>query len=266
MSSTALFLSCLAAWGTARLVITRGLWRSQLNYRGRPVGLGGGAILATGSTVGWLVGYFLGLPPREVGLFTVGSLTMFVLGAADDRWGDPQVKGFKGHLRRWRQRGGDTALLKAAGAFSLGLAAARLSSGSGWEAIGDALVVALSANAVNLLDLRPGRALKGFSLGFLLLLISGTSMALLLGPLVAAAVAYAPHDFRERLMLGDSGANLLGVALGLAAALSFSGREQLFVLGGLIVLHLFAEKGSISRLIERVSWLGYMDRLGRPKE
>jgi hypothetical protein len=152
------------------------------------------------------------------------------------------------------------------------------------------LVIALSANAVNLADLRPGRGLKvGFVLYVLGLLsavalcaqarvpVGGAVLAvglvgiLLGGPLLAMW----PYDVRERGMLGDAGANAVGALLGyvifagLAPAAAAGGGLALAVLGvvaGLLLLvNGLSERYSYSELIERNATLRWLDQLGRPR-
>jgi hypothetical protein len=64
-------------------------------------------------------------------------------------------------------------------------------------------------------------------------------------------------------MLGDAGANPLGAAagVGLAVALSQGGRIAAIAL--LLVLNAASEVVSFSRVIERVPWLRFVDRIGR---
>ena len=75
------------------------------------------------------------------------------------------------------------------------------------RSLSGALLVGLSANALNQLDTKPGRALKAFFLASALLGFRPRKA-------VAAAVLLAPYDLREMAMLGDSGANALGALLG----------------------------------------------------
>ncbi|MBC7348332.1 MAG: hypothetical protein H5U00_13000 [Clostridia bacterium] len=233
------------------------------NYRGRPVGLGGGPAVVAGAAAGWLAFGLIPAPGRPEGLIFLATLVMAGLGWLDDCWGEGKTKGFRGHFRRWWQGRGDTALLKAAGGLALGLAVARRSAATWWEAALAVLLVSLAANALNLLDLRPGRALKGFALGLALLFLLGAPTAPLFVPVLAAVLAYAPYDLRERLMLGDAGANALGAALGTGAALGLSPPAETVLAFTLVALHVYAEKGSLTRLIERVGWLRLLDSLGR---
>jgi UDP-N-acetylmuramyl pentapeptide phosphotransferase/UDP-N-acetylglucosamine-1-phosphate transferase len=72
-------------------------------------------------------------------------------------------------------------------------------------------------------------------------------------------------DLREHLMLGDTGANVLGGALGLAVVLDVGRGPRNFVLIGLIVLTIAAEMVSFSAVIDRVPILHRFDMLGRTK-
>ena len=106
-------------------------------------------------------------------------------------------------------------------------------------------VVAGSANLLNLLDLRPGRALK-----------AGAAAALLLGQPGpgAAAVALLPDDLHERTMLGDAGANGLGALLGLAV-LRRAPQRRGVALAVLVALTAASEVVSYSRVIDAVPLL-----------
>ena len=101
---------------------------------------------------------------------------------ADDLWSGDE-RGFREHLRSGRT----TGVLKLAGIPLYALLRTRSLSG--------AVLVGLAANALNQLDTRPGRALKGFALGSLLLRGAPRGAT-------AAAVLLAPYDLREMTMLG----------------------------------------------------------------
>jgi hypothetical protein len=78
------------------------------------------------------------------------------IGLADDLWAGPE-RGFRAHLGA----GATTGTLKLVGIPLYALVRTRSLSG--------ALLVGLAANTLNQLDTRPGRALKAFGLGALLL-------------------------------------------------------------------------------------------------
>jgi len=122
-------------------------------------------------------------------------------------------------------------------------------------------VVAGSANLLNLLDLRPGRALK-----VVLLvgpwLLGGTST----GPAAVAlgsAGVLLPDDLRERSMLGDCGANAAGAVLGVAALGRLARPGRAAALAGLLALTMISERVSFTRVIESTPGLRELDRLGR---
>jgi hypothetical protein len=123
-----------------------------------------------------------------------------------------------------------------------------------------ALVIAESANMINLLDLRPGRAGK---------VVIASSLGLLGGPSgsVAAAglgatVVVLPDDLSERTMLGDCGANALGALLGvrLAAAGDLPVTIAATALG---MLTLASERWSFNAVIDSCRPLRAADRIGR---
>jgi hypothetical protein len=161
------------------------------------------------------------------------------IGLADDRWSGEE-RGFLAHLRARRT----TGVLKLAGIPLVALLRTRSISG--------ALLVALSANALNQLDTKPGRALKAY-----------LAAAVIVDAPVALAVLLAPYDLREMTMLGDGGSNGLGALLGLSSVNRFTGRGRWVAIGALAVLTLLGERRSLGELIERTPVLREVDAWGR---
>jgi UDP-N-acetylmuramyl pentapeptide phosphotransferase/UDP-N-acetylglucosamine-1-phosphate transferase len=198
-----------------------------------------------------------------------------IVGARPDQ---KAAKGFAGHLAALRDGRVTSGLVKIAGVGAAGLAAAvlltadprvrdhpgRRSAGPG-RRVTDVLlgagVVAGTANLVNLLDLRPGRAIKA-SMVIGAPLAVGRGAGLAAGPLGAGA-ALLPADLGEDIMLGDAGANALGGLLGVAliARTGPVGRAvALTVLAGLTAA---SEKVSFTKVIQDTPVLRELDMLGR---
>ena len=70
--------------------------------------------------------------------------------------------------------------------------------------------------------------------------------------MIGATIGLLPDDLRERMMLGDTGANVLGGVLGFAVVLECGRTTRNIVIVVLIVLNLLSEFVSFSRVIERV--------------
>jgi hypothetical protein len=203
---------------------------TALNHRGLRLPLVGALVAAGGLRA-----------PRPIKLSVAG---IALLGLADDLWSGPE-RGFRAHVRARRT----TGVLKAAGISALALAATHSLSG--------ALLVSLSANGLNLLDTRPGRALKAFLAG----------AAVLRGPArayVPIAVLLAPYDLREMTMLGDAGSNALGAVLGYGSVATFTARGRRLAIAALAGLTILGETRSLGELIERTPGFSHLDRLGRP--
>jgi UDP-N-acetylmuramyl pentapeptide phosphotransferase/UDP-N-acetylglucosamine-1-phosphate transferase len=81
--------------------------------------------------------------------------------------------------------------------------------------------------------------------------------------LAGAVAALLLDDLRERLMLGDAGANPLGAALGLGVVLTTSATTRNVVLAVAVLLNVLGELVSFSRVIEAVPPLRAVDKLGR---
>jgi hypothetical protein len=136
-------------------------------------------------------------------------------------------------------------------------------------AIGGA-VVAGSANLLNLLDLRPGRALKAALLGAAWPLARASRAPDAADAALPAAAALAtgalvllPADLAERTMLGDCGANAAGALLGVAALGRLGPRGRTAALLALVALTVASERISFTRVIESTPGLRELDRLGR---
>lgn len=197
-------------------------------------------------------------------LFATGAVTF--LGWLDDTLGDTHPKGFRGHIQSLVRHGRlTTGGLKALGGGVVAALCATVSARGIGEWIAFALYIALATNWLNLLDLRPGRCLKFYlAVGTVLLLLSlYRAETLLFVPLWGLALALLKEDLSAKVMLGDSGSNLLGIHLALWSLNIFSFQTILVLLALLILGHYYAERHSITERIERSRLLGYLDRLGR---
>lgn len=182
-----------------------------------------------------------------------------VLGFLDDRFGDRSVGGFRGHLKALLSGKPTTGSLKLVGGGVAALAAAYGRDGPTFAILLDAPLIALAANALNLLDLRPGRACFGF------LVLAAPSLiarppGVALWPALGGFLLEWPFDARAKAMLGDTGSNFLGALAGALAmeSLPLWGRASLLVL--LLSLNLTAERVSLSRVISETPWLNWLDR------
>jgi hypothetical protein len=210
--------------------------------------------------------------PRLAGMSA--ALVFALLGWIDDRWGDRSIGGLRGHFRALAGGRLTTGGIKALGgaAAALGVAAT-LHGGRPVTAAWAAQVllsggtIALTANALNLFDLRPLRALKVFALAALPLWLAGATAGIAapipagLGALLGAGAVYARWEARREAMLGDAGANLLGALLGLAAA-SLPWSAQAAWVAALLALHAYSERHSISAWIQRHPLAAALDRWG----
>ena len=79
---------------------------------------------------------------------------------------------------------------------------------------------------------------------------------------MGASFGLLGDDLHERLMLGDTGANVIGAVLGLAVVLGSRDSIRLIVMLVLLALNVAAELVSFSRVIDAVPPLRWFDRLG----
>ena len=166
-------------------------------------------------------------------------LPVAAIGVADDLWGGPE-RGFREHLRS----GTTTGVLKLVGIPLYAFWRTRSVSG--------ALLVGLTANMLNQLDTRPGRALKAY-----------LAASVPLQAPKGIAVLLLPYDLREMAMLGDSGSNTLGAVLGLRSVGKLTERQCWSAIAALAGLTLLGERRSLGALIERTPVFRELDALGR---
>jgi UDP-N-acetylmuramyl pentapeptide phosphotransferase/UDP-N-acetylglucosamine-1-phosphate transferase len=248
----------------AGAVTARGLERT--NFRGRSVTLAGGPALAIGASVGAVVG---AADARTAGAAAVAGLGSGAVGLYDDLVGgrpEHAAKGFRGHLTALREGRVTSGLVKIAGVgLSALVSAALLPRKRPVDVLLGAGVIAGAANLANLLDLRPGRAIKaGLLVGTPLAAGNRIGSGVASGTLGAAG-ALLPADLGEEIMLGDAGANALGALLGAAFVARSGTAGRLAALAGLVALTAASEKVSFTQVIQRTPGLRELDELGRLK-
>ncbi len=235
---------------------------ARVNHRGEPVSLVEGPVVALAATAAAVAGapsLGFGAAAAVAGL-GAGAVGLYddVVGARPEQRAD---KGLRGHLVALRRGRVSTGLVKVAGIGVAGLLAGRAVSRGPIDTLLAGGVIAGTANLVNLLDLRPGRAVKA-SLLLGAPLVGGPAGAAAAGVLGASGAAL-PDDLGERTMLGDCGANALGALLGLGIAAHTGRWGRAAVFGGLVALTLASERVSFTAVIERTPGLRHLDRLGR---
>lgn len=273
----------------------------RTNFHGVTVSLRGGVAMAGASVASAAVASALSDQPRAALGGVVASLGGGLAGYIDDvdqgaHDGGKVAKGLKGHLGALAHGQVTTGVIKIAGIGASALAASSLVGSKATSVSGKAADLALNtvliagtANLANLLDLRPGRALKAtvlvatplsyFSCAAAKTPASGASGApsatpvspaspasaqrLLASGLNAAAITALVEDLQETTMLGDTGANAAGALLGTSLAANDSWKLRLGTTLGVVGLILASEKVSFSKVIAANPALNWLDQLWR---
>lgn len=281
----------------------------RTNFHGVTVSLRGGVAMAGASVASAAVASALSDQPRAALGGVVASLGGGLAGYIDDvdqgaHDGGKVAKGLKGHLGALAHGQVTTGVIKIAGIGASALAASAL-VGSKATSVGgkvadlalNTVLIAGTANLANLLDLRPGRALKAtvlvaaplsyFSCAAAKTPASGASVTsatpaaasakpvspastsgasaqrLLASGLNAAAITALVEDLQETTMLGDTGANAAGALLGTSLAANDSWKLRLGTALGVVGLILASEKVSFSKVIAANPALNWLDQLWR---
>ena len=280
----------------------------RTNFHGATVSLRGGVAMAGASVASAAVASALSDQPRAALGGAVAALGGGVAGYIDDvdqgaHDGGKVAKGLKGHLGALAHGQVTTGVIKIAGIGASALAASALVGSKATSVSGKAADLALNtvliagtANLANLLDLRPGRALKAtvlvatplsyFSCAAAKAPAWGASGAasgavtsatpaapasasaasaqrLLASGLNAAAITALVEDLQETTMLGDTGANAAGALLGTSLAANDSWKLRLGAALGVVGLILASEKVSFSKVIAANPALNWLDQLWR---
>jgi UDP-N-acetylmuramyl pentapeptide phosphotransferase/UDP-N-acetylglucosamine-1-phosphate transferase len=250
---------------------------TRVNYRGRPLPFPFGVLVLAASLIALIALILLErlasselFHPEELPI-AVYALGVLALGLVDDTLSER--RGTRSPPRGWRGHGAavlrgelSTGAFKAAGSLGLALFAMSYLPLSNARWLLATAVLVLATNLFNLLDLRPGRTLKALVLLGAGLLIGSANqrplwaLGLFLGPALVAGFV----DLRERALLGDTGASLLGAVAGLWLVLSLSATGQVVALALLAAISVYGELRSISELVERTPGLRGLDSWGRP--
>ena len=277
-----------AVAGLAGFTATKAVLRSRLrthesvvrtNHAGHDVSLAEGPAVAAGL----LAGSLLIEDPRQRTATLVATAAAGGLGAVDDFCESGSSKGLRGHLSALARGEITTGTLKITGIPLASIAAAAIlrsrtrptgflrvtqkDDRPWYAAAADVIVtggvIAGSANLFNLLDLRPGRALKA---GALTLAFTDHERRVSWAPsgAIAGATAAAwPDDLAGDAMLGDTGANALGAAIGVVLAETATPAQRRLILAVLAGLTLASEKVSFTSVIESTPGLREIDSFGR---
>jgi hypothetical protein len=240
------------------------------NYRGHELPVGAGIIIVLAHVVvaaGYILWSRIGGADadellRGAAVLGGGSLGFALIGLFDDLVGATATKGFRGHLGALRRRELTTGMVKLVWGVLLGFVV--VPSTDLVDCIRGGLIVAAAANTANLFDRAPGRVIKVSLLGAALMALLGAPGWQLTGPMlvIGAGAGLLLPDLRERCMVGDTGANVLGAAVGYGLVVSTGATGQWWALAMLVALNVASELVSFSRVIDRAPPLRILDRLG----
>lgn len=257
-------------------------WPTQKNYKGKEIPTSVGVLFIVGvilyipflaaiSGLGFASLFDFSVYGNRVwtGLYGLVAVTG-LLGLLDDVFGSSQARGFKGHFGALLHGEVTTGLLKAAGGGLAALVVAWWVPGlpTILEVFINGLIIALTINVFNLLDLRPGRVLKVYFFSLVILVswsfsLSNMTVWHYLVPLVAIAAGLFSGDIGEKFMLGDAGSNVLGASVGFTAMILSDPLTKVGLLVVLVALNVISEIWSFSKIIESRPFLKWLDDLGR---
>ncbi|MTI68312.1 MAG: phospho-N-acetylmuramoyl-pentapeptide-transferase [Firmicutes bacterium] len=190
---------------------------------------------------------------------------MGLVGFIDDVMGNNIIKGFKGHIKALIVGKLTTGGLKAISGLVCSIIYSIVISDNIYNLIINIIIISLFTNLINLLDLRPGRAIKAFIIIGVLLLFTSLKLEynFLLFSAIGIILVVFPLDLKGKVMIGDIGSNSLGMTLGIYCVTTQSINYKIIILIILISLHIFSEYYSFSKVISKIKVLNFIDTLGR---
>lgn len=228
------------------------------NYKGEDIPTSGGIVFII---VQFLMSMILYTFTREklfILLNLFGILAIGIIGLIDDVFGQKNIKGFKGHFFCFLRGNLTTGFLKAIiGFFVSFFISYTKNSHDLKELIIDTFFICLFINAVNILDMRPGRACKFYIIlcliGLLkLFFMKNYNIIMTIFPILLSVIVFLSFDLKEKVMMGDTGANVLGLNLGILFSWILSSKYKIIILFFLLFLNIFAEKFSISKILDNI--------------
>ena len=240
---------------------------SKENYAGKKAFFSYGLISYPCVVLGISILYILGSIDINSFLnYIIIMSLMWIGGTIDDLFGNRNISGFKGHISYLiKEKKISTGLIKIFFGIIAGFVAAHLFGGDNiLRTISAFLLIPLSANSINLFDLRPGRALFIFFISFFVIcLISSFNMydwGIISVVMIVTMAAYI-WDRIGHAMMGDSYSNVLGAFLGILIIMNTPSSFWIIAIILNILLQIFSEKYSISKTIENNKVLNFIDKI-----
>ncbi len=251
------------------VTITLFIWNlkgpKHFNYKGKNISFGTGSILI----IPVIIGFFL-IDRKTIifNYFLIGIIFLAITGLIDDIWGNKNIKGLKGHISQLIKGNITTGMLKAFVGIIISFIYALNFSISVYELLVNFIVLLLFINTLNLFDLRPGRCCKVFFvlIGFILVFAvinKRYQEAIYMAVVLAVVLPYFFYDIKSKTMLGDAGSNLLGFIVGFSTLITIPLYLKTLLAVGLVLLHWYTEKISLTEVIENSNILKFLDNLGR---
>ena len=249
------------------LVLFRHLHLTVVNYEGKVIPYNLGMVIFISFALFYLSSSI------ESKVLTLYSLLfvfgIWVIGLVDDVWGSSYPKGLKGHLNYFIEKGVvTTGLLKVAGTVAISLLVLLTAQFSSiFVAVVAFLLLTSMPHVMNLFDTRPLRVLK-VSFGFLMILFLMNplpSVSVILTLLLVFSMLCVLEGYKKA-MLGDNGATVIGAIISLVYIHHAQLWLQVGTLGFALFITALAEKQSISKLIEKWSFLRLIDQIGVMKK
>ena len=245
------------------------------NYRGKIICNFGGIFFSLNILCMCTISYmYLTLFPEghgyknEILIILLGVLSASLSGCIDDD-SDEEPKGITGHVKSLFKGELTSGTIKA---FIGALSSLIISFSKGFMGLYtflDFLILCLMQNIINLMDLRPLRAIKSYIILSLIISIFANLNFLYTGMnsgIIISLIFYSFYEAKEICMMGDTGSNTLGMFLGLMSLNLKSISYKIVMLLFLIFVHVYSEHASISDFIERNSLLKKLDMIGRRKK